>query len=307
MPPDASTRPRTARTRAMPARRRLPGRSTARPLARTRQPLHGRRYRARTVRRRRRSSATGTTCSARVVRYRPPGRGAGARRDCSAIDAHLGGRALGGDDRRRPDRPLVVHDRGLDGPVRDLARRARAQGRRRPARSRRRADRGRRAARTALERAAHEADTDLTRRRWTTVEDDRSRVEAKHQAAPDRGPARRGRARAGAPRERGARAASRSRSTGCAPGSAPGTSCSRARGAGLKGVEAQLPKLAELGFDVLYLPPIHPIGLTQSQGPQQRARRPRPDDPARPGRSATAAAATTRSTPSSARSRTSAR
>jgi starch synthase (maltosyl-transferring) len=28
---------------------------------------------------------------------------------------------------------------------------------------------------------------------------------------------------------------------------------------GLKGVEAQLPRLAELGFDILYLPPIHPI------------------------------------------------
>jgi starch synthase (maltosyl-transferring) len=40
----------------------------------------------------------------------------------------------------------------------------------------------------------------------------------------------------------------------------PGMSCSRARGAGLKGVQAQLPKLAELGFDVVYLPPIHPIG-----------------------------------------------
>src|SRR5205814_970443 len=35
---------------------------------------------------------------------------------------------------------------------------------------------------------------------------------------------------------------------------------------GLKGVEKTLPKLAELGFDVIYLPPIHPIGLTNRKG-----------------------------------------
>jgi starch synthase (maltosyl-transferring) len=35
---------------------------------------------------------------------------------------------------------------------------------------------------------------------------------------------------------------------------------------GFKGVQAQLPRLAELGFDVLYLPPIHPIGETNRKG-----------------------------------------
>jgi starch synthase (maltosyl-transferring) len=35
---------------------------------------------------------------------------------------------------------------------------------------------------------------------------------------------------------------------------------------GFEGVRAQLPRLAELGFDVLYLPPIHPIGLTSRKG-----------------------------------------
>jgi starch synthase (maltosyl-transferring) len=35
---------------------------------------------------------------------------------------------------------------------------------------------------------------------------------------------------------------------------------------GLKGVEHQLPRLAELGFDVVYLPPIHPIGHTNRKG-----------------------------------------
>jgi starch synthase (maltosyl-transferring) len=35
---------------------------------------------------------------------------------------------------------------------------------------------------------------------------------------------------------------------------------------GFKGVEKRLPKLAELGFDVVYLPPIHPIGRTNRKG-----------------------------------------
>jgi starch synthase (maltosyl-transferring) len=35
---------------------------------------------------------------------------------------------------------------------------------------------------------------------------------------------------------------------------------------GFEGVRGRLPRLAELGFDVLYLPPIHPIGLTNRKG-----------------------------------------
>lgn len=35
----------------------------------------------------------------------------------------------------------------------------------------------------------------------------------------------------------------------------------------LKDVEAQLPRIAEMGFDVLYLPPIHPIGDAFRKGP----------------------------------------
>ena len=35
---------------------------------------------------------------------------------------------------------------------------------------------------------------------------------------------------------------------------------------GLRGVEQALPRLAELGFDVVYLPPIHPIGSTNRKG-----------------------------------------
>jgi starch synthase (maltosyl-transferring) len=36
---------------------------------------------------------------------------------------------------------------------------------------------------------------------------------------------------------------------------------------GFRGVEEQLPRLAELGFDIVYLPPIHPIGRTHRKGP----------------------------------------
>jgi starch synthase (maltosyl-transferring) len=35
---------------------------------------------------------------------------------------------------------------------------------------------------------------------------------------------------------------------------------------GFEGVRAQLPALAELGFDIVYLPPIHPIGTTNRKG-----------------------------------------
>lgn len=36
-------------------------------------------------------------------------------------------------------------------------------------------------------------------------------------------------------------------------------------------VEARLPAIAAMGFDVLYLPPIHPIGLAERKGPNNRA------------------------------------
>jgi starch synthase (maltosyl-transferring) len=50
---------------------------------------------------------------------------------------------------------------------------------------------------------------------------------------------------------------------------------------GLRGVEAQLPGLAELGFDVIYLPPIHPIGLTNRKG-RNNALVAAPGDPGSP-------------------------
>jgi starch synthase (maltosyl-transferring) len=46
---------------------------------------------------------------------------------------------------------------------------------------------------------------------------------------------------------------------------------------GFEGVRALLPRFAELGFDVLYLPPIHPIGHTNRKG-RNNAERPEPGD-----------------------------
>jgi starch synthase (maltosyl-transferring) len=50
---------------------------------------------------------------------------------------------------------------------------------------------------------------------------------------------------------------------------------------GFAGVEAQLPRLAELGFDVIYLPPIHPIGRTYRKG-RNNSLEAGPSDPGSP-------------------------
>jgi starch synthase (maltosyl-transferring) len=50
---------------------------------------------------------------------------------------------------------------------------------------------------------------------------------------------------------------------------------------GFKGVEQVLPRLAELGFDVLYFPPIHPIGVTNRKG-RNNALRAKKGDPGSP-------------------------
>ncbi len=50
---------------------------------------------------------------------------------------------------------------------------------------------------------------------------------------------------------------------------------------GFKGVEKRLPEIAAMGFDVLYLPPIHPIGITARKG-RNNSLIARPDDPGSP-------------------------
>ncbi len=49
----------------------------------------------------------------------------------------------------------------------------------------------------------------------------------------------------------------------------------------LRDVEAELPRIADLGFDVLYLPPVHPIGVTKRKGPNNTPEH-GPDDPGSP-------------------------
>jgi starch synthase (maltosyl-transferring) len=50
---------------------------------------------------------------------------------------------------------------------------------------------------------------------------------------------------------------------------------------GLRGVLARLPAVAAMGFEVLYLPPIHPIGVTHRKGPDNTLVA-GPDDPGSP-------------------------
>ena len=54
-----------------------------------------------------------------------------------------------------------------------------------------------------------------------------------------------------------------------------------ARPGTLRDVEAQLPRIANLGFDVLYLPPVHPIGHTHRKG-RNNSLRPAATDPGSP-------------------------
>src|SRR5438105_4228415 len=50
---------------------------------------------------------------------------------------------------------------------------------------------------------------------------------------------------------------------------------------GFAGVTTILPELAELGFDVIYLPPVHPIGTTNRKG-RNNTLDPKPGDPGSP-------------------------
>ena len=141
--------------------------------------------------------------------------------------------------RGRRGRALGVPRRGLDRPRRHLARRAAPQGRGRRARPHERARGGRGAARP------EEAD----RREGARLDEDRTST-ASSAATPLELDVDRPLGRFGAwyelfPRSFG----------------------------GFKGVEKVLPQLAELGFDVVYFPPIHPIGTVVAEGPQQHAAR----------------------------------
>ena len=77
-------------------------------------------------------------------------------------------------------------------------------------------------------------------------------------------------------------------SSASGPATAPGTRCSPARPRPSPGdtgrfsdTEAMLPYVASMGFDVLYLPPIHPIGKSFRKGPNNTLNA-GPDDPGSP-------------------------
>ena len=185
---------------------------------------------------RRRSSATGTTCSARAVRFRSPRRApleGGAARAARQ-------RPLARVVHRRRAGPLDVHGRGVDRPDRVVAGGGDAQARRRADGSRRAScPRGGRCSATTSCRSRRRSRSKSTDRHGLTELDARLGVDVDVELA-----------RFGAwyelfPRSWG----------------------------GFAGVERVLPQLAELGFDVVYLPPIHPIGVHEPQGPQQRRRR----------------------------------
>src|SRR6185503_8385110 len=53
------------------------------------------------------------------------------------------------------------------------------------------------------------------------------------------------------------------------------------RSATFREAESRLPAIADMGFDVLYLPPIHPIGRTHRKG-RNNSLTPEPDDPGSP-------------------------
>ena len=76
---------------------------------------------------------------------------------------------------------------------------------------------------------------------------------------------------------------------------------------GFRGVADALPRLAELGFDVVYLPPVHPIGRTNRKGRNNTLDAGAGRRRGRRGRSAPTRAATTRSTRTSERGPTSTR
>ena len=200
-----------------------------------------------------------------VVKYRPgsaslegvaaaPDRRARRRR-------HLGGQLPG-----RRLRHLAVLDRGVDRPAGLLAPRGPSQARRRPDRSGGRAQRGRAAARRCGRAGQGQGRRAADRRR--------------HDAPATRAPTR---PSASTPRWRPTSQPRPSTvPTARAVGSLPEPATvkverERARFSswyelfprswgGFEGVRKVVPQIAELGFDVLYFTPIHPIGTTNRKG-----------------------------------------
>ncbi len=291
-----------------PGRRPRPRRHRGRRAGRRRRALRGQ------ARRRRRGRGRGRLLRRRPRRAAPACCAGGARTSAEWHETPMTRarqRPLARHVHRRRARALPLHGDRVGRPFPLLAARLRAPRRRRghPRRraGRRRADRGgggargRRGPRRRLAawaqrlrgaaRAVAALRADGARRGARRARDALPGPQPRDDA-PDRVPARRRpRARALQRLVRVVPALLRRRSPG-----AHGT---------LRDCEARLAYVAEMGFDVLYLPPIHPIGRERRKGRNNTLDGRRPTTSAARGRSAPPRAATRRCTRSSARSRTS--
>ena len=187
--------------------------------------------------------------------------------------------------------PVSLLGHRLARPPRDVARRGEEEARRRQA-DRSGTDRGRanwcarprdpvaapRPSRTAIARL-HEKLESCTRKATPTASIICCRIRRRSRCSPSP---------ASAPTCRAIRATSRSGSIAPQRASPPGTSCSRARSPAIADrhgtfddVIDRLPDIQDMGFDVLYFPPIHPIGTANRKG-RNNTLTPSPSDPGSP-------------------------
>ena len=219
--------------------------------------------------------ADGHDVLAGVLRHRNLPAGCDRRRALGRDRARVARqRPLAGDVRGRGPRGGRVHGRSMGGPVRDVAQGAGGEGERRAGRLERTARR-RHPPEATPQRAPSTARTCWSRRpSWAATR------------LPPTGPPRRSRplspqaASAAADRAKGTRYGRVLRVTidrerarfgswyEMFPRSA-GTD--PARSATFREAEGRLPGVAAMGFDIVYLPPIHPIGRHLPEGAEQRA------------------------------------
>ena len=293
------TCPPAPRPKRLPHPDRAPGPDRRlRPLAGQ---AHGRRHRCRS---RPTSSATATRCCAPSSAGAGPGERALARGAADAGRRPPRRRALGGRLHRR-QRRAARSGRSRRGSTSSPAGATSSRASSRPASPTSAASSAR--APCCSRAAADARQGRRPRGAWQAAAEAIATDPRRRAATPTLARARRARRRPRTEATELPAAARGRRRPHAARASAPGTSCSRARGAASRASQAQLPRLAELGFDVLYLPPIHPIGHTNRKGRNNTLDAPSPATPAARRRSATRPAATTRSTPSSAPTRTSTR
>ena len=220
-------------------------------------------------------SPTATTRSPAVLLHAHGTRTLGSRCRCARSATTRGARTSRLHDARHPS----LHGHGLDRRVRVLAARLHAPlgaCRRRGRAARRRRSRARgRAARRRRRRANRCSQSRPRSRASGALEERRLRALSLEALASSWRSTRTARSR------RATTASSRSSSSGRSRASHRGTSSSRApraeraaeRARHVRDGQARLEYVAGMGFDVLYLPPIHPIGATKRKGRNNALRR----------------------------------